>query len=57
MRYNEKRGHWPLMKNSHGQRKGSELGDISSSEEDGTTYPEKEGTQQTVTAKVRSIEV
>ena len=57
MRYNEKHGHWPLMKSRRAQRNGSELGDISSSEEGGTTYAEKEGTLAAITAKVRSVEV
>ena len=57
MRYNEKKGHWPMMKSRRSQRESSELGETSSGEELGPAYPEKEGIPNAVTAKVRSFEV
>lgn len=53
MRYNEKTGHWPLMKRkaASSERKASD----SSSEEDGITYPTKSADAQNILTKVRSV--
>ena len=57
MRYNEKRGHWPLMKRKRAQGNDSDSDDVSGGEEDGNARPEKEGVAHAVTAKIRTIEV
>ena len=55
MRYNEKKGHWPLMKTKAvaGDRK--ESGDSSSEEEIGVTYPAKSADPQNVMTRVRTV--
>ncbi len=60
MRYNEKKGHWPLMKSKAGSsdttssdRKAS---DNSSDEGVGITYPAKSADPQGILTRVRSVD-
>lgn len=55
MRYNEKKGHWPLM-NAKAVSKDGETIDSNSEEGINLAYPEKAADSVRILAKVRSVE-
>lgn len=56
MRYNEKKGHWPLMKGKRAQSEGTDSGNISSGEEEGMAGEKKEHDSRSISTKIRSVE-
>lgn len=54
MRYNEKKGHWPLMKAKAASSE-EKASDSSSEEGVGITYPEKSANAESVMTRVRSV--
>ena len=54
MRYNEKKGHWPLMKAKAASSE-EKVGDSSSEEGVGITYPEKSANAEGILMRVRSM--
>lgn len=57
MRYNEKKGHWPLMKAKAASSDDRKASNSSSSDEDGSgiTHPEKSADPQSILTRVRSV--
>ena len=54
MRYNEKKGHWPLMKAKAASSE-EKMSDSSSEEGVGITFPEKSAIVEGVLTRVRSV--
>ena len=52
MRYNEKKGHWPLMKSKAAE---PAMSDSASSEGGVVDYEKKDGVAEGVTTEVRSV--
>lgn len=55
MRYNEKKGHWPLMKAKAASPE-EKANDSSSEEGVGITYPEKSADADDIRTRVRSVD-